>query len=127
MKKFFKDFKDFAIKGNALSMAVGIVIGAAFTAIVNSLVGDIISPILGILGGGDLSNILIWHVNGAEIKFGAFLTAIIHFIIIAFVLFLIMRFIMKMMDIGKSAVINTTAQKDDDKKAVKTPIAEEKK
>ncbi|MCL2474636.1 MAG: large conductance mechanosensitive channel protein MscL [Chloroflexi bacterium] len=124
MKKFFAEFKEFALKGNALSMAVGIVIGAAFTAIVSSLVGDIISPILGIFGGDDLSNILIWNINGAEIKFGAFLTAIIHFIFIAFVLFLMIKFIAKMLVTGKNTSNNITTKDDTDTPTDKAAVEE---
>lgn len=127
MKKFFADFKEFALKGNALSMAVGIVIGVAFTAIVSSLVSDVISPILGIFAGGDLSNVLIWHINGAEIKFGAFLTAIINFIFIAFVLFLLIRFITKIMEIGKNTTSNVTAKDDANTKPTEDTAAIEEK
>ena len=90
MKKFFEEFKAFAMRGNVMDMAVGVVIGGAFTAIVNSLVGDIISPLLGSLTGSDLAEKVV-SVNGAELKWGAFITAIINFIIVAFVLFLVIK------------------------------------
>lgn len=100
MKKFFNEFKTFALKGNVMSLAIGVIIGGAFQAIVNSLTGDILSPLIGIFAKTDFSN-LIWNVNGAEIKYGSFITAIINFIIMAFIIFLIVKLIAKLNSIGK--------------------------
>lgn len=93
-----KEFRDFAVQGNMVDMAVGIVIGAAFTSIVTSLVGDIIMPIVGYLTGGvDFSALAInlgSGVDGGEdvlIKYGLFINALISFIIVAFVLFIIIK------------------------------------
>ena len=97
MKKFMEEFKKFICRGNVMDMAVGIIIGGAFTAIVNSLVADIINPILGIFGGMNFDQ-LIWNVNGAEIAYGKFITAIINFLIMAFVIFLLVRTINKISD-----------------------------
>lgn len=95
MKKFFEEFKEFAVRGNAVSMAIGIVIGAAFTAIVNSIIDNLIQPILGlIMGNIDLDTALAFRIgNGAYFNFGAVLMAIISFIITALVLFLIVKFL----------------------------------
>lgn len=96
MKKFFDEFKEFAVRGNAISLAVGVVIGGAFTAIVNSIIENLIQPILGlIMGNIDLDRALAFRVgdNGAYFNFGAVLMAIISFIITALVLFLIIKFI----------------------------------
>ena len=90
MKKFLEEFKAFALKGNVMDLAVGVIIGGAFQAIVTSLVGDIITPIIGIFASTDFSN-LIATVNGSEIKYGAFITAIINFIIMAFIIFCIVK------------------------------------
>ena len=91
MKEFFKDFKDFIAKGDVMSMAVGIIVGSAFTAIVNALVNNIITPILGIiLGGLNFSDLAI-TVGDAHIQYGAFIQAVINFLIVAFVLFCAMR------------------------------------
>ena len=87
MKNFMNEFKKFICRGNVMDMAVGIIIGGAFTAIVNSLVTDIINPVLGIFGGMNFDQ-LIWYVNGAEIAYGKFITAIINFLIMAFVIFM---------------------------------------
>lgn len=90
MKKFLEEFKAFALKGNVMDLAVGVIIGGAFQAIVTSLVGDIITPIIGIFASTDFSN-LIATINGSEVKYGAFITAIINFIIMAFIIFCIVK------------------------------------
>ncbi len=86
-----KEFRDFALRGNVIDLAVAFVIGAAFVAIVNSLVNDIIMPLVGvILGGLDFTTLAITFGN-ANITYGNFIQAIINFIIVAFVLFLVVR------------------------------------
>lgn len=86
-----KEFKEFAMKGNVVDLAVGVVIGGAFGAIVASLVGDIIMPVIGVLTGGiDFSGLAI-KVGDASIAYGKFIQAVFAFIIIAFVLFLIIK------------------------------------
>ena len=100
MKKFFAEFKEFVMRGNVLDLAVGVIIGAAFQAIVTSLTSDIISPILGIFGGMDFSD-MSFTVNGATIAYGKFITAIINFLIMAFIIFLIVKLVNKIMSIGK--------------------------
>jgi large conductance mechanosensitive channel len=91
-----KEFKDFIAKGNVMDLAVGIIIGAAFTAIVTSLVDDLIQPIIGmILGGIDFSTVGI-TVGTAYLAIGNFITAGINFVIIAFVVFMLVRTVNKM-------------------------------
>jgi large conductance mechanosensitive channel len=91
MKKFFNEFKAFIAKGDVMSMAVGIIIGGAFTAIVNALVNDVITPLLGIiLGGIDFTGIII-QVGSAQLMVGNFIQAIITFLLTAFALFLILK------------------------------------
>jgi large conductance mechanosensitive channel len=86
-----KEFREFISRGNVIDLAVAVVIGAAFTAIVNSLVNDIITPIIGILMGGvDFSTLAI-QVGEAVIAYGKFIQAVINFLIIAIVVFLIVR------------------------------------
>ncbi len=88
---FMKEFKEFIAKGNVMTMAVGIIIGGAFTSIVNSLVEDVIGPIIGMITGGiDFSGLSV-KVGEAELLIGKFIQAIITFLITAFVLFLIMK------------------------------------
>lgn len=95
--KLIDEFKSFAIKGNAIDLAIGVVIGAAFGAITNSLVTDIITPPLGLLIGGiDFSTLAIPLGGTAVIHYGLFIQALINFIIIAFALFLIVRFLNKL-------------------------------
>lgn len=93
MKKFMDEFKEFAFKGNVLDLAVGVVIGSAFTAIVTALVNFIIMPLVGILTGGtDIQNLSI-EVGGAKLEYGAFLQAVVDFILIALVVFIFIKFI----------------------------------
>lgn len=100
MKKFLGEFKEFIMRGNVLDLAVGVIIGAAFQAIVTSLTTDIISPILGIFGGMNFDS-LVLEFNGVAIGYGKFITAIINFLIMAFVIFLLVKFVNKVMSIGK--------------------------
>jgi large conductance mechanosensitive channel len=100
-----EEFKKFALRGNVVDLAIGVIIGAAFSAIVNSLVGDIVTPIIGAISGGiDFSNYFLplsskvtattlveAKKQGAVLAWGGFLTITINFIIIAFVLFLVVR------------------------------------
>lgn len=101
----FKDFKDFALRGNVLDMAVGVIIGAAFSKIVSSLVSNILMPPLGLLMGGiDFSNLFInlgdlpvntlaeaQAANVPVIAYGLFLNSVIDFLIVAFVIFMVLR------------------------------------
>ena len=101
MKKngFWSEFRQFIAKGNVMNLAVGVIIGAAFQAITNSLVNDIISPVIGLFASADMS---AWSVmvGGAEIRYGAFLTAIINFLIMALVIFLLVKILNRIMAMG---------------------------
>ena len=96
MKEFIKEFKAFIARGNVIDMAVGVVIGAAFWAIVTSLVDNIIMPLIGILIGGINFESLSITVGGAEVKYGMFIQSIVNFLIIAFVIFLVIKQIGKL-------------------------------
>ena len=101
MKKFMTEFKEFIAKGNVMNMAVGIIIGGAFTAIINSVVADIISPIIGlILGGVDFSTVS-FGIGDAQIMIGNLINAIITFLITAVVLFFIIKAFNKFDDMKK--------------------------
>ena len=100
MKSFMKEFKEFISRGNVMDMAVGIIIGGAFTAIVTSLVEDIITPIIGMIGGFDFSGLII-TVNNSPIAVGKFINAIINFLLIAIVLFSIIKAVNKAASIAK--------------------------
>lgn len=107
-----KEFKDFIARGNVIDMAVGIIVGAAFTSIVKSLVDNLINPLIGIfLGKIDLSN-LVWTIGDAQFKYGSFLNAVINFLIISFVVFLMVK------------AINKFRKKEDDKKEEAKPSEE---
>ncbi|MBQ5687417.1 MAG: large conductance mechanosensitive channel protein MscL, partial [Ruminococcus sp.] len=88
--KIVKEFKEFIMRGNVMDLAVGVIIGGAFGAIVTSLTDDIISPILGIFGGMDFSD-LVLDINGAHIAYGKFITAVINFLIMALIIFLLVK------------------------------------
>ena len=92
IKKFFEEFKAFAMRGNVMDMAVGVVVGGAFTAIVNSLVNDIINPAIGLFFNADFSEVGI-HIGDVMIGVGSFINAVINFVIVAFVLFTVVKFI----------------------------------
>jgi large conductance mechanosensitive channel len=88
-----KEFREFAMKGNVLDLAIGVVIGAAFSKIIDSVVKDLISPIVGAATGGIDFSAKSFKVNGVELMYGNFLTAVINFVIVAFVLFMIVKVI----------------------------------
>ena len=85
-----KEFKDFISQGNVIDLAVGVVIGAAFTAIVNAVVAGIIMPIVGVFVGKNFETI-VWVLNGSEFAIGTVIQAIIEFFIISFVLFMVVK------------------------------------
>jgi large conductance mechanosensitive channel len=91
-----KEFKTFVMKGNVMDLAIGVIIGAAFGKIVSSLVDNVLMPIIGILLQGVNFHHLMFKVGDAEIKYGEFFGAIIDFVIIAFVLFMVIKTVNKM-------------------------------
>lgn len=91
-----KEFKEFALKGNIMDMAVGVVIGGAFQKIVNSLVNDIIMPAISVLTGNVDFTDMVFTVGDASIKYGNFITTIVDFLIIAFSIFLVVKYINKL-------------------------------
>jgi large conductance mechanosensitive channel len=98
--RFLGEFKEFALKENVMDLAIGVIIGAAFQDIVTSLTENFINPIIGCIGGADVQGKI--HLIGDQyINYGAFLTAVINFIIMAFVIFLMMKGVNKLMSIGK--------------------------
>ena len=96
MKKIIKEFKTFIERGNVIDLAVGVIIGSAFSKIVSSLVEDLLMPIIGIIIGGiDFSNLTI-KVGDSIIKYGSLINNIINFFIISFCIFIIVKFINKL-------------------------------
>ena len=91
MKKFIEEFKQFIARGNVMDMAIGVIIGGAFSAITTSLINDIIMPVLGIFTGSISFAALSITVNGAVIAYGNFIQAILNFLVMAFVVFCLIK------------------------------------
>ena len=109
MKKFLEEFKAFALKGNVMDMAIGVIIGAAFGNIVTALTDNFINPLIAVITGGvqkDENGVMqvvggSFTVRGVEFSYGAFLSAVINFLIIALILFCLLKAVNKAMAIGK--------------------------
>ena len=99
MKKLIEEFKAFALRGNVIDLAVGVIIGAAFQNIVTSLTDDIISPLIGLVAKTDFKD-LVLSVFGVNIKYGSFITAVINFLIMAIVLFTLIKIMNKTASLG---------------------------
>lgn len=115
MKKFINEFKEFISKGNVLDMAVGVIIGGAFSKIVSSLVNDVMMPLIGIIiGGHDFTNPSI-KVGNAKIMYGSFLQNVVDFLIVAFCLFTVIKIINR---------FKKKQEKNENKEKIKTPSEE---
>lgn len=102
MKKFLAEFKEFISKGSVLDLAVGVIIGGAFSAIVTSLTDDIIQPFINLIGGADIQGVVyLFGRENCAVNYGSFITAVINFIIMAFVIFCIVKAVNKAQSIGK--------------------------
>lgn len=100
MKKFLQEFKEFISKGNVLDLAVGVIIGGAFSTIVTSLTDNIIKPLINCIGGAEIQGKI--HLIGENyIDYGAFLSAVINFVIMAFIIFCIVKAVNKAMSLTK--------------------------
>lgn len=99
-KGFVKEFKEFILRGNVMDLAVGVIIGAAFKDIVDALTADFIQPLINSVGGAEIGGqVEIW--NNQYLNYGHFITAVINFVIMAFILFIILKSVNKLMTIGK--------------------------
>ena len=101
MKKFLEEFKKFALRGNVLDMAIGVIVGGAFTGIVTSLTANFINPLLNLImtgGTGEISDGVAWTLGAAV---ASFLTTVVNFLITAFVLFVLLKGINKLVSLGK--------------------------
>lgn len=102
MKNFFNEFKKFISRGSVLDLAIGVVIGSSFTAIVNSMVNDVIMPVVGVVTGGiDFSSLCIPLYGESVMNIGSFLQNIVNFLIVAFVLFIVVRNVNKIKEKNK--------------------------
>ncbi|MBB6177290.1 large conductance mechanosensitive channel [Anoxybacillus tengchongensis] len=105
------EFKKFAVRGNVIDLAVGVIIGGAFGKIVSSLVNDIIMPLIGLLLGGINFSNLSWKVGEAEVKYGAFIQTVVDFFIIAFSIFLFVKLLNNLYErVKKQEEAKETAQ-----------------
>lgn len=100
MKKFFSEFKEFINRGNVMDLAVAVIIGGAFTSIVTALTTNIINPLISVIAGGGADTISDLVVPGTDIDFGAFISACINFLIVAFVVFLLVKAVNKAQDLS---------------------------
>lgn len=101
LKKFFAEFKEFALKGNVIDLAVGVIIGAAFKGIVDAFTADFIQPLINCIGGAQIGGCVQIGSTGEYINYGDFITQIINFLIMAVAIFLMVKAINKLSSIGK--------------------------
>ena len=127
MKKFIEEFKAFAVKGNVIDMAVGVIIGGAFGKIVTSLVNDLIMPLIGIIIGGIKFDALLIKVGESEIKYGAFVQNVIDFLIIALCVFMFVKLMAKLSQLKKKeeAVEEAVEEVKEPEKAADVVLLEE--
>jgi large conductance mechanosensitive channel len=124
MKKFLQEFKEFALKGNVMDMAIGVIIGAAFGSIVSALTDNFITPLIAAITGGaekDENGVMQlvggkFTVAGVDFNYGAFISAVLNFLIIAIILFCIIKAVNKAMTVGK--------KKEEEKKPAEPPKEE---
>lgn len=124
MKKFFKEFKEFAMRGNVIDLAVGVIIGGAFQTIVKSLVGDIVMPLIGLITKNDFATKFIQLTDRENpvatieeateagisiLTYGNFISAVINFIIMAFVIFIFIKLLNKLISLGKKEEVEEPA------------------
>lgn len=100
MRKFMQEFKEFALRGNVMNLAVGVIIGAAFQGVVTSLSENILSPIIGLFAKQDFNTMQV-VILGVPLKYGAFITSVINFLIMAFVVFLMVKLMNKVLSLGE--------------------------
>ena len=129
MKKFLQEFKDFALKGNVMDMAVGVIVGGAFSSIVTALTEDILNPIISCIGGTEIGLVTKLGNTGQVIDWGSFLSSVINFLIMAFVLFTILKAINKLTSLAKKEAEEAPQEEPEPSEEVKllTSIAEELK
>jgi large conductance mechanosensitive channel len=112
MRGLLKEFEAFAVRGNAIDLAVGVVLGAAFGQITTALSGNIITPVIGLLAGGiDFTTLAVTFPNGITVGYGALIQAVVNFILIAFVLFFMVKLFASLLK----------KRKDDKKKPAENP------
>ena len=128
-KGFISEFKDFVLKGNVVDMAIGVIVGTAFADIVNALTADFINPVIGLLGGADVAGEVVIKTltDGTKISlnYGHFITQVINFIIMAFVLFLILKVVNGIVEAGKKKIVHEEKKEEEPKKSDEVVLLEE--
>ena len=104
MKKFFHEFKEFISRGNVMDLAVAVIIGGAFQAIVKSLNGDIITPLIGTFAKTDFTAMVL-TLRGVDIRYGAFITAVINFLLMSLIIFLMIKALSALQNLKKKEEI----------------------
>ena len=133
MKGFFTEFKEFIARGNVMDLAVGVIIGAAFQNIVNSLLSSFITPLISVLTGGaetdENGNLVLmggtFTINGVTFDYGAFISAVLNFLIMALILFLMIRFVNKLTEASKKSVQLVTKKNAKGEEVVEEVVVEE--
>ena len=124
---FLKEFKEFALKGNVMDMAIGVIIGAAFGNIVTALTDSFINPLIGLVTGGaqkdpETGQIIVsagsWSIGGVEFTYGAFISAVVNFLIIALILFILIKAVNKAMSFGKKKEEEAPAEPEPTKEEI---------
>ena len=115
---FFAEFKEFVMRGNVMDMAIGVIIGTAFAAIVTALTDDFINPLINGIGGAEVGGTIKIY-GGQVIKYGDFITAVINFLIMALVLFIMLKAVNKVMELGKKE------KEEEEKKSEEVALLEE--
>ena len=110
---FFGEFKEFVMRGNVMDMAIGVIIGGAFSDIVTALTKDFINPLINGIGGAEVGGTIKIY-GGQVIKYGDFITSVINFLIMAFVLFMLLKVVNKITSVGKKEKEETVVAKSDE-------------
>lgn len=122
MRKFFNEFKEFINRGNVMDMAVGVIIGGAFTSIVTALTNNIINPLISVIAGGGAGEISGLVVPGTDIDFGAFISACINFLIVAFVVFCLVKALNKAKDLSEKVIGGSGTEEPEEEPAPVCPF-----
>ena len=125
MKKMVNEFKEFISRGNVMDLAVGVIVGGAFSSIVTSLVNNILMPIVGLLLGGKNFSGLSITIKDARIAYGAFIQSVIDFLIVAACIFAVVKFVNKLSDTAKKKMAKEEEKKEEAKKAEDIALLEE--
>jgi large conductance mechanosensitive channel len=114
VKTFFEDFKQFLMRGNVLDLAVAVIVGAAFNAVVQSLTNDVLLPFLAAVGGQPSFNDLTFEVGSGVIRYGTFITQVLNFLIVAFTVFVVVRLFTRLQQLRRREPVAEEAELSDE-------------